>query len=54
MELTPLSVMWQLGGRGVWRRVDAHVHMSESLCCSLEKIITMLIGYTPIQDLTNY
>ena len=31
----------QLGGRGVWGRMDARVRMAESLCCS-PGTITML------------
>ena len=34
-----------LVGREVWGRVDTCVCMAESLCCSLETITTLLIGY---------
>ena len=39
-----------LDGRGVWRRMDTCICMAESLCCSLETVTTLLIGYTPIQN----
>ena len=32
-------------GRGIWGRMDAHIPMAESLCCPLEAITTLLIGY---------
>ena len=38
-----------LDGRGVWGRMDICICMAESLCC-LPEIITLLIGYTPIQN----
>ena len=38
-----------LDGRGVWGRMDTCKFMAESLCCSLETVTTLLIGYTPIQ-----
>ena len=34
-----------LDGRGIWGRMDAHIPMAESLCCPLEAITTLLIGY---------
>ena len=37
-----------LDGRGVKRRIDTC--MTQSLCCSLETITTLIIGYTPIQN----
>ena len=37
-----------LDGRGVWGRMDTCKCMAESLCCPLEAITTLLIGYTPI------
>ena len=37
-----------LDGRRGWRRIDTC--MAESLHCSLEIITTLLIGYTPIQN----
>ena len=39
-----------LDGRGVWGRLDPCIRMAESLCCSPETIITLLIGSTPIQN----
>ena len=30
--------------------MDACVCLVESFCCSLDTIITLLIGYTPIQN----
>ena len=38
-----------LDGRGVWGRMDTCMCMAESLCCSPETIIILLIGYTPIK-----
>ena len=34
-----------LDGRGVWGRMDTYIRMVESLCCSPETIIVLLIGY---------
>ena len=34
-----------LDGRGVWRRMDTCMCMAESLCCPLETITTLLLGY---------
>ena len=45
---TLLNVMWQLDGKGVWKRMDTCICMAESLCCPPETITTSLIGYTPI------
>ena len=46
----PLShVMWQPGWEGVWERMDACKCVTASLCCPLEIIMTLFIGYTPIQ-----
>ena len=39
-----------LDGRGVQRRMDACICMTESLCCLPATIITLLISFTPIQD----
>ena len=36
-----------LDGRGIWGIVDTCVCVAESLCCPLETIMTLLIGYTP-------
>ena len=33
-----------LDGRGVWRRMDTCMCMTESLCCSLETTTTFFIG----------
>ena len=35
-----------LDGRGVWGRMDTCICMAESLCCLLETITALLIGYT--------
>ena len=42
-----------LDGRGVWGRMDTCVCVAESLCCPPKSIITLLIGYTPIQKKKN-
>ena len=34
---------------GVWGRMDTCIYMSESLHCSPETAITLLIDYTPIK-----
>ena len=47
---TLLNVMWQPGGRGVWRRMDTCIHMAEFLCSPPETIITLSMGYTPIKN----
>ena len=39
-----------LDGRGVWGRMDTCVCVAESLCCPPETITTLLIGFTPIQN----
>ena len=39
-----------LDGRGVQRRMDTCICMTESLCCLPATITTLLISYTPIQD----
>ena len=36
--------------RGVWGRMDTFICVTESLCCSPETTTTLLIGYTPIQN----
>jgi len=38
-----------LDGRGVWKRVVVHICLGP-FAVHLKKIITMLIGYTPIQN----
>ena len=35
---------------GVWGRMGTYVCMAESLCCSPETTTTLLIGYTPMQN----
>ena len=35
---------------GVWGRMDTCVCRAESLCCPPETITTLLIGYTPVQN----
>ena len=37
-------------GRGVWGRMDTCIGMAESLRCSSETIITLLVSYIPIQN----
>ena len=39
-----------LDGRGVWERMDTCICTAESLSCSPETVITVLIGYIPIQN----
>ena len=39
-----------LGGKGLWWRLDTCVSMVESLPCLPETTTTLLIGYTPIQN----
>jgi len=34
-----------LDGKGIWGRMDLSICMAESLCCPLETITTLLIGY---------
>ena len=36
--------------RGIWGRMDTCICMAESLHCSPEIMTTLLIGYTPIQN----
>ena len=45
-----LMLCGSLDGRGVWGRVDTCVSMAESLCCAPETIMTLLIGYIPVQN----
>ena len=49
MELCSM-LYGSLDGRGIWGRMDTCIHMAESFCCSSETIISLLIGYTPIQN----
>ena len=39
-----------LDQKGVWGRMDPCMCMAESLRCLPETITTLLIGYTPIQN----
>ena len=39
-----------LDSRGVWGIMDICICMAESLCCSPEAIITLLLGYIPIPN----
>ena len=39
-----------LDGRGVWRRMDTCVCMTESLCYLPANITTLLISYTPVRN----
>ena len=39
-----------LEGRRVWERMHPCICTPESLCCPLETITTLLIGYTPTQN----
>ena len=41
-----------LDGREVWGRMDECICMAESLCCALEMIATLLVGYV-VQFLHN-
>ena len=43
------SWFWVTGTDG-WGRTDTRVPMAESLCCPLETMPTLLIGYTTIQN----
>ena len=47
---TGLSVLWQPGWEGFKGRRDTCIRTAESLHCLPETIITLLIGYTPIQN----
>ena len=44
-EKEEINVLWQSNGRGLWRRMDTCICMAESLLCSRETSITLLIGY---------
>ena len=47
--MEPCSVSWgSLDGSGVWGKVDTCRSMAECLCCSLETITTLLIGYVVV------
>ena len=43
-------VCGSLAGKEVWGRMDTCTCMAESLRCSLETNVTLLIDYTPIQN----
>ena len=47
---TLLKVMHQAGGRGIWRRMNTHIGMAESLCCSPGTSTALLISYMPTQN----
>ena len=49
MELCSM-LCGSLGGSWVWGRIDTCTCRTESLCCSLETITTLLIAYTTIQN----
>ena len=38
----------KLNGKGIWKRRDTCLGITESLCCSPETNTTLLINYTPI------
>ena len=38
-----------LDGRGVWGRMDTCICIAESLCSPSETIMTLLIGYSPVE-----
>ena len=40
-----------LDGRGVWGKIDTWMCMAGSLYYSQDAIITLLIGYTPVENL---
>ena len=43
-----LVLFGSLGGRGVWKRMDACICVAKSLCCPPETVITLFISCTPI------
>ena len=47
---TLLNVMCHPGWERIWGRMNICKCMAESLHCSPETITTLLIGYTPIQN----
>ena len=49
MELCSM-LCGSLDGRGVCGRTNTCLHMAEFLHCSPETIQTLLIGYTPVQN----
>ena len=50
MELCSM-LCGSLDGRGIWGRMDTCICMAESLHCSPETIIILLIGYIPKKSL---
>ena len=50
ISVTLLNVICQHGWERVWERMDTCLCMAESLCCSPGTTPTLLIGYTPIQN----
>ena len=52
MELCSM-LCGSLDGRGVWGRMDTCICMAESLHSLPEFITTLLIGYTPIQNINK-
>ena len=49
MELCSMLCV-SLDGKGVWGRMDTCICTAESLHCSSETITTLLVGYTPKQN----
>ena len=49
MELCSM-LCGSLHGMRIWGRMDTCIHVAEFLCCSPETMMTLLIGYTPIQN----
>ena len=49
MELYSMSC-GSLDGSGVWGRIGTCICVAEPLHCSPETITSLLIGYTPIQN----
>ena len=46
----PFYIIRRAYAGGVWGRMDTCILMAESLCGSAEAVITLLIGYTLIQN----
>ena len=53
MELCSM-LFGSLDGRGVWGRMDTCICMAQSLLCSVETVITLLISDTPMQNKKFY
>ena len=45
---TLLNVMWNSKWEGLGGRMDTYICLAESLCCPVETVTTLFIGYTPI------